>query len=104
MPDEETGGALGSRALLDAGLLVDQRAVAMLTAEPTSGVVWNACRGAITCRVRVPGRPSHVGLDTRRQRVRAVLARANSLHALKQEVESRHTAFPIEPEAARASI
>jgi len=105
VPDEETGGALGSRALLDAGLLVDERAVAMLTAEPTSGVIWNACRGAITCRVRVPGRPSHVGLQylgvNAFERSWRVLT---SLHALKQEVESRHTAFPIEPEAARASI
>ena len=105
VPDEETGGALGSRALLDAGLLVDDRAVAMMTAEPTSGVIWNACRGAITCRVRVPGRPSHVGLQylgvNAFERTWRVL---NALHALKQEVEARLTNYPIEPEAARASI
>jgi len=105
VPDEETGGALGSRALLDAGLLVDDGAVAMLTAEPTSGVVWHACRGAITWRVRVPGRPSHVGLQylgvNAFERAWRVL---NALQALKSEVEARRTGFPIEPEAARASI
>ena len=33
----------------------------MLTAEPTGGVVWNGCRGAITLRVDVRGREAHVG-------------------------------------------
>ena len=51
VPDEETGGALGSRALIDQGLLMGEDAVAMLTAEPTGGIVWHACRGAITCRI-----------------------------------------------------
>jgi succinyl-diaminopimelate desuccinylase len=105
VPDEETGGARGSRALLDAGLLVDDGAVAMFTAEPTSGVIWHACRGAITCRVRVPGRPSHVGLQhlgvNAFERGWRVL---NALHALKQEVEVRQTRYPIEPDAARFSI
>jgi succinyl-diaminopimelate desuccinylase len=105
VPDEETGGTRGSRALLDAGLLVDDDAVAMFTAEPTSGVIWNGCRGAITCHVRVPGRPSHVGLQylgvNSFERAWRVL---NALHDLKREVEARQTGYPIEPEAARASI
>jgi len=58
--DEETGSAVGSGHLRDAGL-IDPNAVAMLTAEPTGGVVWNGCRGAITLRVSVPGREAHVG-------------------------------------------
>jgi acetylornithine deacetylase/succinyl-diaminopimelate desuccinylase-like protein len=33
----------------------------MLTAEPTGGVIWHACRGAITLRVRTSGREAHVG-------------------------------------------
>lgn len=105
VPDEETGGALGSRALLDAGLLTGADAVAMYTAEPTSGVIWNGCRGAITCRVRVPGRPAHVGLQ--HLGVNAFergLRLLDRLRALKQDVEARRTAFAIEPEAARASI
>ena len=47
VPDEETGGARGSASLAKQGLL-GQDGVAMLLAEPTSGVVWNANRGAIT--------------------------------------------------------
>ena len=48
------------------------RALAMLTAEPTGGVVWHACRGAITLRVDARGprgarRPGARG----RQRLRA---------------------------------
>ena len=58
--DEETGSAVGSGHLRDAGL-IDPEAVAMLTAEPTGGVVWHASRGAITLRVEVSGREAHVG-------------------------------------------
>ena len=61
--DEETGSAAGSGHLRDAGL-IDPDALAMLTAEPTGGVVWHACRGAITMRVRVRGREAHVGQAT----------------------------------------
>jgi acetylornithine deacetylase/succinyl-diaminopimelate desuccinylase-like protein len=58
--DEETGSTVGSGHLRAAGL-IDPAAVAMLTAEPTGGVIWHACRGAITLRVQVSGREAHVG-------------------------------------------
>jgi acetylornithine deacetylase/succinyl-diaminopimelate desuccinylase-like protein len=58
--DEETGSAAGSGFLRDTGL-IDPAALAMLTAEPTGGVVWHASRGALTLRVRVRGREAHVG-------------------------------------------
>ena len=35
----------------------------MLLAEPTSGAVWNANRGAISLRVRVLGKSAHVSLQ-----------------------------------------
>ena len=53
--DEETGSAVGSGHLRDAGM-IDPGAFAMLTAEPTGGVVWHASRGAITLRVGLGGR------------------------------------------------
>jgi succinyl-diaminopimelate desuccinylase len=53
--DEETGSAVGSGHLREAGL-IDSGALAMLTAEPTGGAVWHASRGAITMRVAVQGR------------------------------------------------
>ena len=58
--DEETGSAVGSGHLRQAEL-IDAGAVAMVTAEPTGGVVWHASRGAITLRVEVHGREAHVG-------------------------------------------
>jgi succinyl-diaminopimelate desuccinylase len=58
--DEETGSAVGSGHLREAGL-IDSGALAMLTAEPTGGAVWHASRGAITMRVAVRGREAHVG-------------------------------------------
>ena len=58
--DEETGSAAGSGHLREAGL-IDRDALAMPTAEPTGGVIWHACRGAITLRVQTAGREAHVG-------------------------------------------
>jgi succinyl-diaminopimelate desuccinylase len=76
-----------------------------LTAEPTGGVIWNACRGALSLRVRVKGRPAHVGLHYRGVNAfERALPVAAALLALKQEVEARRTAYRIEPEAARGSI
>ncbi len=105
VPDEEIGGRLGSRALCDGGLLFDPATVGMLTAEPTGGVVWHASRGAITCRITVEGRSSHVGLQYRGVNAfENMLEVANALRALKAEVEERRTEFPIEPDGARRSI
>jgi acetylornithine deacetylase/succinyl-diaminopimelate desuccinylase family protein len=61
VPDEETGGARGSRVLAERGDLATD-GIGMLTMEPTSGVVWNANRGAISLRVTTRGRAAHVGL------------------------------------------
>ena len=58
--DEETGSAAGSGQLRHAGM-IDPNAVAMLTPEPTGGVVWHASRGALTLRVEIRGREAHVG-------------------------------------------
>lgn len=105
VPDEETGGALGSHALSEHGLLFDGQALAMLTAEPTGGAVWHAARGAITCRITVKGRPAHVGLQYRGVNAFEQMLRvADGLRRLKEEVEQRKTGYPIEPEAARRSI
>jgi len=61
VPDEETGGQRGSGFLAAAGRL-GANGIGMLTPEPTSGVVWNANRGALTVRVTVQGREAHIGL------------------------------------------
>ena len=61
VPDEETGGRRGS-GFLAATRRLGVNGIGMLTPEPTSGVVWNANRGALTVRVTVHGREAHVGL------------------------------------------
>lgn len=102
--DEETGGQGGSRYLEQAGLL-GQNAIAMLTPEPTSGVIWNANRGAITLQITVWGKPAHVGLQ--HQGINAfehMLQVATALQSLKAEVEEHITGYRILPEAAAHSI
>lgn len=91
VPDEETGGRRGSAWLTTRGLL-GRQGIGMLTTEPTSGVVWNANRGAVSLRVEVRGKSAHVGLQHRGEnafeRMHRVLDR---LLALKREVELRAT-------------
>jgi succinyl-diaminopimelate desuccinylase len=104
VPDEETGGARGSAWLAQKGLL-GRDGIGMLLAEPTSGVVWNANRGALSLRVRVFGKAAHVGLqhqgENAFERMHRVVER---LVELKREVEQRSTTFNIGSGQARNSI
>jgi len=104
VPDEETGGIMGSQYLSDNGIL-GKNGIGMLTPEPTSGVIWNANRGAISLKITVNGKTAHVGLQ--HEGINAfekMLPVADALLELKKEVESRITEYHVMPEAARHSI
>ncbi|WP_168200596.1 M20 family metallopeptidase [Allokutzneria sp. NRRL B-24872] len=58
--DEETGSVTGAGHLREAGL-IDPGALAMVTAEPSGGAIWNSARGALSLRVDVRGVEAHVG-------------------------------------------
>jgi len=104
VPNEEVGGTDGTAWLAQQGLL-GRDGIGMLLAEPTSGVVWNANRGAISLRVRVFGKHAHVGLQHQGknafERMHAVVEK---LQQLKREVEQRTTRFNILSQQARNSI
>src|SRR5882762_1655641 len=104
VPSEETGGGGGSAWLATQGRL-GRDGIGMLLAEPTSGVVWNANRGAISLRVRVHGKSAHVGLqhqgENAFERMHRVVER---LQDLKREVEQRVTNFNVGAEQASNSI
>jgi succinyl-diaminopimelate desuccinylase len=102
--DEETGSLAGSGHLREAGL-IDPDAVAMLTAEPTGGVIWHACRGAITLRVQTRGREAHVGYV--HEGVNAfehMLRVAEPLTRLSVELLGKRTSFPAETDDAAGSM
>jgi succinyl-diaminopimelate desuccinylase len=104
VPNEETGGEGGSAWLAAQGRL-GCGGIGMLLAEPTSGVVWNANRGAISLRVRVQGKSAHVGLQHQGQNAFERMVRVvQRLEELKQEVEQRATSFNIGADQARQSI
>jgi succinyl-diaminopimelate desuccinylase len=104
VPDEETSGPRGSRALAAAGEL-GCGGIGMLTPEPTGGVIWNASRGAISLRVTVHGKAAHVGLESRGVNAfERMLDVAGALRELKRKITARKTAFHITPDAARNSI
>jgi acetylornithine deacetylase/succinyl-diaminopimelate desuccinylase family protein len=104
VPNEETGGEGGSAWLAAQGRL-GRGGIGMLLAEPTSGVVWNANRGAISLRIRVLGKSAHVGLqhqgENAFERMHRVVER---LQELKREVEQRVTNFNVGAKHARNSI
>lgn len=102
--DEETGSVAGSGHLRQAGM-IDPGAVAMVTAEPTGGVVWHASRGAITLRIDVQGRTAHagqahLGVNAFEHMIRI----AEPLTKLAHELLERRTAYPLESEEARGSM
>jgi acetylornithine deacetylase/succinyl-diaminopimelate desuccinylase-like protein len=100
--DEETGSTAGSGHLREAGM-IDPSALAMLTAEPTGGVIWHASRGAITLRVRTAGREAHVGhahagVNAFEHMIRIAEPLTTLAHALLQ----RRTRFPVDGDEAAA--
>jgi acetylornithine deacetylase/succinyl-diaminopimelate desuccinylase-like protein len=102
--DEETGSVAGSGYLREHGL-IDPDAVAMLTPEPTGGIVWHASRGAITLRVSLRGTPAHVGQAHLGVNAFQHLVRvAEPLLDLAAELSERRTGFPLQDEAARGSM
>jgi acetylornithine deacetylase/succinyl-diaminopimelate desuccinylase family protein len=104
VPDEETGGARGS-AWLASQRLLGGNGIGMLLPEPTSGVVWNANRGAISLRVKVLGKSAHVGLQHQGENAFERMVRVvERLQELKAEVEQRRTACNIGAEQSRQSI
>src|SRR5882762_463436 len=104
VPNEETGGHGGSAWLASEGLL-GRNGVGMLLAEPTSGVIWNANRGAISMRVQVFGKSAHVGLQDQGENAFERMYRVvGRLQTLKREVEQHGTRSGMGPEQARNSI
>ncbi|MEA2160015.1 MAG: succinyl-diaminopimelate desuccinylase [Solirubrobacteraceae bacterium] len=102
--DEETGSAVGSGHLRQAGM-IDPGAVAMLTPEPTGGVIWHASRGAITLRVRLTGREAHVGQAHLGSNAFEHMVRvAEPLNKLAHDLLQKRTEFPMADDAARGSM
>jgi len=104
VPNEETGGEGGSLWLAAQGRL-GREGIGMLLAEPTSGVVWNANRGAISLRVRVLGKSAHVGLQHQGENsFEKMVQVVQRLQELKRQVEQKTTGYNIGAAQARHSI
>ncbi|WP_163509122.1 M20 family metallopeptidase [Fodinicola acaciae] len=102
--DEETGSVAGAGHLRAAGM-IDPRAVAMLTAEPSGGSVWNAARGALSLHVNVRGREAHVGqADRGVNAFRHLVHIARPVFDYAEEMAGRHTDFPMDPDDATGSM
>ncbi len=105
VPDEETGGAFGTRYLFDKGYISKDDSVGMLMPEPTGGVAWNACRGAISLSVSIKGKPVHAVLQ--KEGINAfeqMVALSNALVKLKESVEKRTTRYSVALGESRNSI
>ena len=102
VPDEETGGRLGAERLAGLGRL-DRGAAGAIVAEPTWGTIWHACRGAFTVRVRVRGRPTHVGLHYEGVNAfDAAVDVAVALRELEQVLPQRQSALEFASPSDRA--
>jgi len=104
VPDEESGGELGTQNLLQAGILPSP-SLGMLMPEPTSGVVWNANKGALTYRVTIQGKAAHVSLESQGDNAFESMIRVvQALLDLKKSIQNRKTSLPVSPPEARRSV
>jgi len=105
VPDEETGGKAGAGYLFEKGYINKKHCVGMLMPEPTSGTIWNACRGALSVLVKIEGKPVHVVLQ--KDGVNAfeqMVSLSNALLEHKNTVEKRKTSYSILPGESENSI
>src|SRR5262249_36862825 len=104
VPDEETGRRRGS-GFLSKTKRLGLNGIGMLTPEPTSGVVWNANRGAVTARVTLYGREAHVGLMHQgRNAFEDAMRVVERLQRLARRLSRRRTRFHVTPDVARRSV
>jgi len=104
VPDEETGGQLGTQNLLQAGILPSP-SLGVLMPEPTSGVVWNSNKGALTYRVTIQGKAAHVSLESQGDNAFESMIRVvQPLLDLKESIQKRKTSLPVSPPEARRSV
>ncbi|MFB0566011.1 MAG: ArgE/DapE family deacylase, partial [Candidatus Aminicenantaceae bacterium] len=104
VPDEETGGRLGTHYLFDSGFL-PQDALGMLMPEPTSGVIWNANKGALTYKITVKGKSAHVGLEHQGNNAfERMVEVAHSFLKLKKDIQKRRTSLVVNPPGADRSV
>lgn len=104
VPDEETGGCLGTQHIIESGLLPSIN-LGMLMPEPTSGVVWNANKGAFTYRVEAIGKSAHVGLEHEGTNAfEHIVEVAHSLLKLKRDIQKRRTTLAVNPPEACRSV
>jgi len=105
VPDEETGGRLGTNYLFEHGYIKGDNNIGMLMPEPTSGTIWHACRGAISFLITIKGKPTHVVLQHKGiNAFDQMYDLLNALHKLKQNVEKRKTKFKVARGESRNSI
>src|SRR5262249_25841401 len=104
VPDEETGRRRGS-GFLSKTKRLGLNGIGLLTPEPTSGVVWNANRGAVTARVTLYGREAHVGLMHQgRNAFEDAMRVVERLQRLARRLSRRRTRFHVTPDVARRSL
>ncbi|WP_440106453.1 M20/M25/M40 family metallo-hydrolase [Streptosporangium sp. H16] len=102
--DEETGSVVGA-GHLRAAELIEPAALAMVTAEPSGGAIWNAARGAVSVRVDIRGREAHVGqANLGVNAFQQMLHIARPVERYATEMAGRHTGFPMSDGDARGSM
>ena len=102
--DEETGSVAGSGFLREHAL-INPNALAMVTAEPSGGSIWNAARGAVSLRVTLRGKEAHVGqANLGVNAFQQMLHVAAPLEEYAREMMRRHTRFNMDPNDPRGSM
>ena len=104
-PDEETGGAAGAGYLLEHYPdLMGELPSAAIMPEPSGGVIYHGCKGAVSWELTVRGKTSHSIYPFRGVNAFEGMVRlAERLMELKQKLTARKSRFHFEPPEAAVS-
>jgi len=104
-PDEETGGAAGAGYLLDHyPNFLGELPSATLMPEPSGGVIYHGCKGAVSWELTVRGKTSHSIYPFRGVNAFEGMVRlAERLMGLKEKLATRRSKYLFEPAEAAVS-
>ncbi len=104
VPDEETGGELGTAYLFEKEIL-PMGTIGMLMPEATSSKIWNANKGAYTIRVNIKGKSTHAALENSGiNAFEKMINIVKSYIELNKTIKIRKTQLNISPDSAKRSV
>ncbi len=105
-PDEETGGQAGAGYIAEQwDNLFESKPVGLIMPEPSSGMIFNGYKGALSLQFICKGKASHsIYPEKGRNAFEIMMRAAHKLFDLKKRVESQKSKYTFYPHTANKSV